>query len=143
MLSCALTCIDIVAGFVLLLQGGTDSHSLGFCFLWNSHRCLRLIIPESTFYGLKLSFEYLLDNVVEASRLIVTQNRCYISMADTENITVASNVLGTIGTVLWCIQLIPQIWYNWKQKKTDGLPPSMMFLWASCMLTCVVPELDC
>ncbi|RHZ74280.1 hypothetical protein CDV55_108876 [Aspergillus turcosus] len=53
-------------------------------------------------------------------------------MADTENITVASNVLGTIGTVLWCIQLIPQIWYNWKQKKTDGLPPSMMFLWASC-----------
>ncbi|KAF7118788.1 hypothetical protein CNMCM5793_008413 [Aspergillus hiratsukae] len=53
-------------------------------------------------------------------------------MSDTENITVASNVLGTIGTVLWCIQLIPQIWYNWKQKKTDGLPPSMMFLWASC-----------
>ncbi|RHZ63887.1 PQ-loop repeat-containing protein [Aspergillus thermomutatus] len=53
-------------------------------------------------------------------------------MADSENVTVASNVLGTIGTVLWCIQLIPQIWYNWRQKKTDGLPPSMMFLWASC-----------
>lgn len=53
-------------------------------------------------------------------------------MADTEHVTVASNILGTIGTVLWCIQLIPQIWYNWRQKKTDGLPPSMMFLWASC-----------
>ncbi|BDD59532.1 hypothetical protein MPDQ_007293 [Monascus purpureus] len=48
------------------------------------------------------------------------------------NITTASNVLGTIGTVLWCIQLIPQIWYNWRRKKTDGLPPAMMFLWASC-----------
>jgi hypothetical protein len=50
-----------------------------------------------------------------------------------DNVTVASNVLGTIGTVLWCIQLIPQIWYNWRQKKTDGLPAAMMFLWASCM----------
>ncbi|PYI26234.1 PQ loop repeat protein [Aspergillus indologenus CBS 114.80] len=53
-------------------------------------------------------------------------------MAGDDNVTVASNVLGTIGTVLWCIQLIPQIWYNWKQKKTDGLPPLMMFLWAAC-----------
>ena len=45
----------------------------------------------------------------------------------------AANVLGTIGTVFWCIQLVPQIWYNWKQKKTDGLPGLMMFLWAICM----------
>lgn len=50
-----------------------------------------------------------------------------------DHVTVASNVLGTIGTVLWCIQLIPQIWYNWKRKKTDGFPATMMFLWASCM----------
>ncbi|KAJ5689470.1 hypothetical protein N7462_003862, partial [Penicillium macrosclerotiorum] len=48
------------------------------------------------------------------------------------NVTVASNVLGTIGTVLWCIQLIPQIWYNYRRKKTDGFPAAMMFLWASC-----------
>ncbi|KAF9893956.1 hypothetical protein FE257_008927 [Aspergillus nanangensis] len=45
---------------------------------------------------------------------------------------VAANVLGTIGTVFWCIQLVPQIWYNWKQKKTDGLPQLMMLLWAAC-----------
>ncbi|KAL5363466.1 PQ loop repeat protein [Aspergillus floccosus] len=45
---------------------------------------------------------------------------------------VAANVLGTIGTVLWCIQLIPQIWYNWRRKKTDGFPQLMMLLWASC-----------
>jgi uncharacterized protein with PQ loop repeat len=48
------------------------------------------------------------------------------------NIPVAANVLGTIGTVLWCVQLVPQIWYNWRQKKTDGLPGTMMFLWALC-----------
>ncbi|OJD11047.1 hypothetical protein AJ78_08105 [Emergomyces pasteurianus Ep9510] len=49
-----------------------------------------------------------------------------------EKIPVAANVLGTIGTVLWCIQLAPQIWHNWRLKKTDGLPASMMFLWALC-----------
>ncbi|KAJ5238891.1 hypothetical protein N7468_003510 [Penicillium chermesinum] len=48
------------------------------------------------------------------------------------NVTVASTVLGTIGTVLWCIQLIPQIWFNWRRKQTDGFPATMMFLWASC-----------
>ncbi|KAI4271280.1 MAG: hypothetical protein L6R38_006896, partial [Xanthoria sp. 2 TBL-2021] len=51
-------------------------------------------------------------------------------MAPQGDIPIAANVLGTIGTVFWCIQLIPQIWYNWKQKKTDGLPGLMMFLWA-------------
>ncbi|KAL1979508.1 hypothetical protein VTN96DRAFT_5679 [Rasamsonia emersonii] len=53
-------------------------------------------------------------------------------MSETENIPVAANVLGTIGTVLWCIQLVPQIWHNWRHKKTDGLPASMMVLWATC-----------
>ncbi|KAI9929942.1 hypothetical protein AWENTII_003606 [Aspergillus wentii] len=53
-------------------------------------------------------------------------------MSGDGNVTVASNVLGTIGTVLWCVQLIPQIWFNWRRKNTDGFPPLMMFLWASC-----------
>ncbi|CAI7617369.1 unnamed protein product [Penicillium discolor] len=53
-------------------------------------------------------------------------------MSSEDNITLASNVLGTIGTVLWCIQLIPQIWYNWRRKNTEGFPAAMMFLWASC-----------
>lgn len=43
---------------------------------------------------------------------------------------VAVNVLGTIGTVLWCIQLTPQIIRNYKVKDCTGLPPMMMFLWA-------------
>ncbi|KAI4180558.1 MAG: hypothetical protein L6R41_007164, partial [Letrouitia leprolyta] len=51
-------------------------------------------------------------------------------MAPQGDIPVAANVLGTIGTVFWCIQLVPQIWYNWKMKKTDGLPGLMMFIWA-------------
>ncbi|KAJ5948885.1 hypothetical protein N7454_002192, partial [Penicillium verhagenii] len=54
------------------------------------------------------------------------------TMSNGDNVTLASNVLGTIGTVLWCIQLIPQIWFNWRRKKTDGFPAAMMFLWASC-----------
>ncbi|KAI4193831.1 MAG: hypothetical protein LQ350_008129 [Teloschistes chrysophthalmus] len=53
-------------------------------------------------------------------------------MAPQTSIPVSANILGTIGTVFWCIQLIPQIWYNWRKKKTDGLPGLMMFLWAIC-----------
>ncbi|KAL1971045.1 hypothetical protein VTN77DRAFT_2879 [Rasamsonia byssochlamydoides] len=55
-------------------------------------------------------------------------------MSDSQNIPVAANVLGTIGTVFWCIQLVPQIWHNWRHKKTDGLPASMMLLWAGCAI---------
>lgn len=43
----------------------------------------------------------------------------------------AATVLGTIGTVLWCIQLIPQIVRNYRHKNCEGLPPLMMFLWAA------------
>lgn len=42
----------------------------------------------------------------------------------------AVNVLGTIGTILWCIQLTPQIFRNYKHKDCTGLPPLMMFMWA-------------
>ncbi|GCB25948.1 uncharacterized membrane protein YDR090C [Aspergillus awamori] len=54
--------------------------------------------------------------------------------------TPASNVLGTIGTVFWCIQLVPQIWYNWRRKKTEGLPPAMGFLWAVLSAIGTVPK---
>ncbi|PWW74144.1 PQ-loop-domain-containing protein [Tuber magnatum] len=47
-----------------------------------------------------------------------------------ESIPPAANVLGTIGTVLWCIQLIPQIWCNYRNKSTEGLPGVMMLVWA-------------
>lgn len=41
----------------------------------------------------------------------------------------AATAVATVATVCWCIQLIPQIWYNWKRKDCTGLPPLMMFLW--------------
>lgn len=53
-------------------------------------------------------------------------------MAPQSTIPVAATVLGTIGTILWCVQLVPQIWTNWRTKSTEGLPGSMMFLWAIC-----------
>lgn len=42
-----------------------------------------------------------------------------------------ANILGTIGTVLWCIQLSPQIYFLWKKKDATGFPPIFMFLWAA------------
>ncbi|KAF1968930.1 PQ loop repeat protein [Bimuria novae-zelandiae CBS 107.79] len=50
-------------------------------------------------------------------------------MAPQESIPVAANILGTIGTVCWCVQLIPQIIRNYRTKSTEGLPASMMLLW--------------
>ncbi|CDK25990.1 unnamed protein product [Kuraishia capsulata CBS 1993] len=47
-------------------------------------------------------------------------------------VSVASNVLGTIGTVLWCIQLVPQCIDNYRKKDCEGLPPLMLFIWACC-----------
>ncbi|KAG7661246.1 uncharacterized protein J8A68_005242 [[Candida] subhashii] len=45
--------------------------------------------------------------------------------------TVAENVLGTIGTICWCIQLIPQIIRNYRVKDCEGVPPLMLFLWTA------------
>ncbi|VEU19589.1 DEKNAAC100141 [Brettanomyces naardenensis] len=44
----------------------------------------------------------------------------------------AANVLGTIGTVCWCVQLVPQIITNYRKKNTTGLPEKMAFLWFFC-----------
>ncbi|KAI0047850.1 hypothetical protein FA95DRAFT_1451387, partial [Auriscalpium vulgare] len=43
---------------------------------------------------------------------------------------VAENVFGTLGTVLWTIQLIPQIWKSWRAKKTEGLSPWLVLIWS-------------
>ncbi|SCU91797.1 LADA_0F12112g1_1 [Lachancea dasiensis] len=41
----------------------------------------------------------------------------------------AATALATVGTICWCIQLIPQIISNYKRKNCEGMPPIMMFLW--------------
>lgn len=47
------------------------------------------------------------------------------------NVPIAANVLGTTGAVCWSVQLLPQIFINYKRHHTTGLQPSMMLLWAS------------
>jgi len=42
----------------------------------------------------------------------------------------AENVLGTIGTILWTGQIIPQIWKSWREKSTEGLSALLMAAWA-------------
>ncbi|KAF8518997.1 hypothetical protein BU17DRAFT_90485 [Hysterangium stoloniferum] len=43
---------------------------------------------------------------------------------------VVENVLGTIGTVCWTCQVLPQNWKSWREHSTDGLSAYLMFLWA-------------
>ncbi len=45
--------------------------------------------------------------------------------------TPVANILGTIGTVCWCIQMIPQIIHNYRNKNCEGLQPLMLFLWTA------------
>ena len=47
-------------------------------------------------------------------------------------VSTTSNVLATIGTVCWCIQLIPQLVYNYRRKNTEGFPELMALLWFMC-----------
>ena len=42
---------------------------------------------------------------------------------------VATNVLGTIGTVLWSVQLIPQVWKNYRRHGVDGLSMFLFIMW--------------
>ncbi|KEP48195.1 putative integral to membrane protein, partial [Rhizoctonia solani 123E] len=39
-------------------------------------------------------------------------------------------MLWTLGTVMWMVQLIPQIIKSYREKSTDGLSPWLMFIWA-------------
>ncbi|KAK0467218.1 uncharacterized protein EV420DRAFT_672174 [Desarmillaria tabescens] len=49
----------------------------------------------------------------------------------------AENALGTLGTVCWTIQLLPQIWKTWREKSTEGLSP-----WLVCVLHLIVIALS-
>ncbi|KAI0369137.1 hypothetical protein BV20DRAFT_1036659 [Pilatotrama ljubarskyi] len=41
----------------------------------------------------------------------------------------AENALGTIGTICWTVQLIPQIWYSYHLHSTEGLSEWLMLIW--------------
>ncbi|KAG7532115.1 hypothetical protein FFLO_03857 [Filobasidium floriforme] len=42
----------------------------------------------------------------------------------------AVEALATLGAVFWSIQLLPQIFLNYRRQSTEGLHSSMMILWA-------------
>ena len=41
-----------------------------------------------------------------------------------------ANAFGTLGAVCWSIQLLPQIFLNWRRHNATGLQPTMMMFWA-------------
>ncbi|KAL4935399.1 hypothetical protein BDV06DRAFT_217459 [Aspergillus oleicola] len=43
---------------------------------------------------------------------------------------VAANVLGTMGAVLWSLQLLPQIWKNYHRHSTKSLSTTFFLAWA-------------
>ncbi|EJU03660.1 hypothetical protein DACRYDRAFT_21172 [Dacryopinax primogenitus] len=47
---------------------------------------------------------------------------------------IAENVFATLGTVCWCVQMVPQAWMAWREKSTFGLSPWLMLIWASASL---------
>lgn len=51
-------------------------------------------------------------------------------MAPQTSIPIPATVLGLIGTVFWCVQLLPQIWHSHRTKSTEGLPWIMPLLWS-------------
>ncbi|CBY02132.1 hypothetical protein IAQ61_006717 [Plenodomus lingam] len=43
---------------------------------------------------------------------------------------VAANVFGTLGAVLWSLQLLPQIWKNWRRHDSESLSAMFFLSWA-------------
>ncbi|SCV70282.1 BQ2448_1676 [Microbotryum intermedium] len=43
--------------------------------------------------------------------------------------SIAENVLGTIGAILWSLQLVPQIWKSYREGKTEGLSSALLLIW--------------
>ncbi|KAF2266029.1 PQ loop repeat protein-like protein [Lojkania enalia] len=46
------------------------------------------------------------------------------------NNPIAANILGTIGAVLWSLQLLPQIWKNWRRHDSQSLSALFFLSWA-------------
>ncbi|KAI0726753.1 hypothetical protein C8Q72DRAFT_498431 [Fomitopsis betulina] len=43
----------------------------------------------------------------------------------------AENALGTIGTICWTIQMVPQVWKSYKEKSTEGLSQFLVCVWGA------------
>ncbi|KAJ6579564.1 hypothetical protein DFH09DRAFT_1246111 [Mycena vulgaris] len=42
---------------------------------------------------------------------------------------VAENVFGTLGTICWTAQLVPQVWKSYREKSTKGLSEWLVLCW--------------
>ncbi|KAJ7667085.1 PQ loop repeat-domain-containing protein [Mycena rosella] len=42
---------------------------------------------------------------------------------------VAENVFGTLGTICWTAQLVPQVWKSYREKSTEGLSEWLVLCW--------------
>ncbi|KAJ7499699.1 PQ loop repeat-domain-containing protein [Mycena latifolia] len=42
---------------------------------------------------------------------------------------VAENVFGTLGTICWTVQLVPQVWKSYREKSTQGLSEWLVLCW--------------
>lgn len=47
---------------------------------------------------------------------------------------VAENIFGTMGAILWTVQLIPQLLKSWRTKSTRGLSPWLVLIWSMAAL---------
>jgi uncharacterized protein with PQ loop repeat len=54
-----------------------------------------------------------------------------MAVASPTSSNIYKEVFGTIGLILWSIQLIPQVYSNYKYKLSDGLSTSALLLWIS------------
>ncbi|KAM9957187.1 hypothetical protein ACTFIW_008927 [Dictyostelium discoideum] len=45
---------------------------------------------------------------------------------------ILSNLFGIVGTILWSVQLVPQIHLNYKRKSTKGVSPTCFGCWYAC-----------
>lgn len=46
----------------------------------------------------------------------------------------AANATGIVGTIFWCIQLVPQVIRNYRVKDCTGVPLPMMLLWFTLLV---------
>ncbi|KAF1816085.1 hypothetical protein P152DRAFT_388900 [Eremomyces bilateralis CBS 781.70] len=51
-------------------------------------------------------------------------------MAIQQDVPLAAQVLATIGTICWCVQLLPQIWQNYRRGNCIAFPALTVFIWA-------------
>ncbi|TIA38284.1 hypothetical protein D6C78_04139, partial [Aureobasidium pullulans] len=69
----------------------------------------------------------LISRVTFKSSIIVYLDIKSIHRMDNHAIATA---FGILGTVLWSLQLFPQIWKNWRRHSSESLSPLFFLAWA-------------